>query len=186
MRTINLIPENYDGNPREALGYSWSKLVMDGYKIDREQSIPGEDLKISADECYDMLESEHGTIAIRPNGGYGWTKKTAKLRDGREIIVEGLEPIATINGMWCGGISVTVFVAPRTLDDVTQGAIDGMVPAVRKAFFAMQSGDTLAETATKVKTSENIELMRLDEEHKDHPGWCKKCHSFCYGDCDAN
>jgi hypothetical protein len=30
-----------------------------------------------------------------------------------------------------------------------------------------------------------IEAERLQWEIESHPGYCKKCHSYCYGDCEA-
>lgn len=46
-------------------------------------------------------------------------------------------------------------------------------------------GETHEETASRVRLSEQIELAESDERHKNHPGYCKKCHSFCYGDCES-
>jgi len=46
-----------------------------------------------------------------------------------------------------------------------------------------QAGDTLAETAATVRLSEKLALDEQDERYKNHPGYCNKCHSFCYGDC---
>ena len=48
------------------------------------------------------------------------------------------------------------------------------------------AGDTLTETAAAVQMAEKLALMEQDERYKDHPGYCNKCHGFCYGDCDAN
>jgi hypothetical protein len=33
------------------------------------------------------------------------------------------------------------------------------------------------------KEMEKIETM--ERERQNHPGWCNKCHSYCYGDCEA-
>lgn len=148
MHTINLIPTNYDGNPRDALGYNWATLVMDGYRVDKDKSIPGEDLSINAEECYAMLEAEHGTIAIRDNSSYGWLSNEAKTRDGKTVNVEGIPPVATINGMWCGGINVTVYA--------------------------------VADTPIKENTVTTEPTMITGF------GYCEKCHTYCYGDCDAN
>ena len=49
-----------------------------------------------------------------------------------------------------------------------------------------QAGGTLAETAAAVKVAEKCELSEQDSRYKDHPGYCNQCHSFCYGDCEAN
>ena len=152
MRTINLIPTNYEGNHRDALGYNWANLVMKGCEVDKEESTPGEDMSVSAEECYDMLEAEHGTIAIRDNGSYGWLSKDAKTRAGKTVNIDGLTPIATINGMWCGGVSVSVFAAAD----------------------APAKEDPVTETVT------------IEDDANHQYGHCNKCHTYCYGDCDAN
>ena len=30
------------------------------------------------------------------------------------------------------------------------------------------------------------DISRREAERAAHPGWCEKCHSYCYGDCTAN
>lgn len=49
----------------------------------------------------------------------------------------------------------------------------------------MSAGDTLEETAAVVTMGETIALMEQDESHAHHHGYCNKCHSYCYGDCEA-
>jgi hypothetical protein len=48
------------------------------------------------------------------------------------------------------------------------------------------TGDSLAETAAAVKMAEAVELAEQDARNAHHPGYCTKCHSYCYGDCEAN
>ena len=56
-----------------------------------------------------------------------------------------------------------------------------------------------AETDTEFTTVKAIENKKEEENKKEadkiakfesdrskHPGWCNKCQSYCYGDCDAN
>lgn len=49
-----------------------------------------------------------------------------------------------------------------------------------------QAGDTLAETAATVRLAEKIAIEEQDERCKDHSGYCTICHTYCYGDCEAN
>jgi len=170
MRTINLIPSDCDCDPRQALGYCWADI---------DNRIPGEDIEVNAvdykagiDNCLDMLEAEYGLIAIRDNDTYGWLRSTATTRAGRTINIDNVKPIATVSGMWCGGINVTVFPVPENAKTVGSPA------------KSSQAGGDLAETATLERTAEKIEIAELDERCKNYPGWCTKCHSFCYGDCD--
>jgi hypothetical protein len=41
------------------------------------------------------------------------------------------------------------------------------------------------ETAAAERRAEEIDLMEQDARNADHPGYCTKCHSYCWGDCDA-
>jgi hypothetical protein len=50
---------------------------------------------------------------------------------------------------------------------------------------AVTAGSTTEETAATVRMAEEIELAEMDERNKKHPGWCSKCHSYCYGDCES-
>jgi len=47
------------------------------------------------------------------------------------------------------------------------------------------TGDTLTETAANVRLIEKIADMEQDDRNKNHFGYCKKCHSYCYGDCES-
>ena len=47
------------------------------------------------------------------------------------------------------------------------------------------AGSTLAETAANEAMVEKFALAEQDERYKNHPGYCNKCHTFCYGDCTA-
>jgi len=49
----------------------------------------------------------------------------------------------------------------------------------------MTAGSTAEETAANVAMTEKIELAEMDERNKKHPGWCSRCHSYCYGDCES-
>ena len=48
------------------------------------------------------------------------------------------------------------------------------------------SGSTAQETIAQVATAEKISIAEMDAKNESHPGYCRKCHSFCYGDCEAN
>jgi hypothetical protein len=173
MRTINIIPNDYKGDPRQAGGYCWA---------DYTNQVPGEDIIIGVDpnavaginSIYDMLEAAHGPIAIRDHGCYGWLKNTAEIRGGGQVNIKSAEPVAHINCMWCGGLSAAIY------------AVADCEPIKVMDQAPQQAGGTLEETASSEKMMENIELAELDARYKGHTGYCTKCHSFCYGDCDDN
>lgn len=47
------------------------------------------------------------------------------------------------------------------------------------------AGDTLEDTAATVRVLDRMEEAEENDRNKHHPGWCPKCHSYCYGDCEA-
>lgn len=155
--TINIIPADYDGNPRDALGYAWADL---------DNKIPGEDIVLDRDPekgiaWEEYLKCRFGEdVEIHNHNNYGWLKDTpGKI-------------IAHINCMWCGGISGVVY-RPNPNTSPPEG------------FDRNQCGGSLAETAATEEMAEEIKLMDMDDRYKNHPGYCTKCHTFCYGDCDA-
>lgn len=152
-RTINLIPENYTGDYRKASGYNWANIVMDDSGVDREKSVPGEDMHIKYQECLDKLVEEYGMIAVRDDSGYGWAKNNAVTMDGREVPIGDVTRIATINGMWCGGPQCSVFL------------VDESCPSV-------------------VRKRSEADLVVLDVNRG--VGYCDKCDSWCFGDCQAS
>ena len=48
------------------------------------------------------------------------------------------------------------------------------------------AGDDNIETGAVVASNERIENTILSTANKSHPGWCDKCKSYCYGDCQTN
>jgi hypothetical protein len=58
-----------------------------------------------------------------------------------------------------------------------------LIVACRNLDVATETADTNGETTTH---SEENETADLDSRNADFPGYCAKCHTFCYGDCEAN
>ena len=83
--------------------------------------------------------------------------------------------VALINCMWCGGVSGAVYLPEST-------------PYQREAAPGnpVNAGDTLAETAMREELAETAALAEQDARNAQHPDYCTKCHSFCYGDCEAS
>ena len=42
------------------------------------------------------------------------------------------------------------------------------------------------ESANIAKIEEDLDIADQDDRNKNHFGYCKKCHTYCYGDCEAN
>ena len=51
--------------------------------------------------------------------------------------------------------------------------------------MSFSAGCTMEETAAIEKMSEKADLLEQDGRHSHHHGYCNKCHSYCYGDCEA-
>lgn len=47
------------------------------------------------------------------------------------------------------------------------------------------AGDSLAETAANVRHADSLADMEMDAAHKGQVGYCTKCHTYCFGDCEA-
>lgn len=47
------------------------------------------------------------------------------------------------------------------------------------------AGDTPAETAARETSAEADDLADQDARNAGYPGYCTKCHTYCYGDCEA-
>ena len=148
-RQINIIPADYQGNPRNALGYCWQ---------DYENQIPGDD-RIGGYDTFLAVKAEleaDGLVCLSPE--VNWP--------------EGAELVARVDCMWCGGASLLAYRIPV-------GEIEAGEP------ISANPGEEPQETATIVAMQDRIAEMELDAEYAKRPGWCKKCHSFCYGDCEA-
>lgn len=42
------------------------------------------------------------------------------------------------------------------------------------------------EEAKSCQEAEDREIEKQIAERNTHPGWCNKCHSYCWGDCQSN
>lgn len=77
---------------------------------------------------------------------------------------------AYVNCMWCGGFS---------------GIIEGDETDDDNANTKKESAPiTIDEEYAQSKIIEIIE-QKTNPNNK-HVGWCNKCNSYCYGDCEAN
>ena len=73
---------------------------------------------------------------------------------------------AHINCMWCGGFSGKLNMPEETPCQPAPATIEEVA---------------YADHAAEVKTMEE-----LDNENNHSIGWCNICHSYCFGDCEAN
>ena len=149
-RQINIIPEDYKGNPKEALGYGWQ---------DYENRIPGDD-RIGEYDKFLAVKAEledDGLVCLSPDASWP----------------EGATLEARVDCMWCGGASLLAYRMP------------GGVAVPDEEATPTLPGEEPLETAAIVAMDEQIQEVEMDERYKNHPGWCKKCHSFCYGDCEV-
>ena len=48
------------------------------------------------------------------------------------------------------------------------------------------AGDTVEETMANEYMADKIKTKERDTKHSNSFGYCHICHSYCYGDCEAN
>jgi hypothetical protein len=94
------------------------------------------------------------------------------------------------NGEYCGCLNTQY--SSLFLDGIEfLGVERNLIQHLKEQAFSLktrqqeQTGDTLAETYAKVKIVEQIELQEQNEINRVNIGYCTKCHSYCYGDCEA-
>lgn len=141
MKTINIIPADYSGDPKKALGYAWTDLVMDGYKVDHVKSTPGEDIVGDYQTYINLqkeLEKEFGQIVVINPQDYS----------ARDLERAG-DKIAILNCMWCGGANSTVYKK---------------ITAKNKAIV---SEDTNAEMETQIQMPDPLMNVKGDRKKKE-------------------
>jgi hypothetical protein len=97
------------------------------------------------------------------------------------------------NGKRCGEINTqygALVVDGREFLGVERRDIQSLLDAARSLPDLPREnilpGETLEESVTIDRAIEKIELNEQDNAHAMHPGYCRKCHTYCYGDCEAN
>ena len=133
---INIIPSDYKGDPKKALGYCWQNY---------SEKVEGFDIIVDDDSD----KSKEGL------------NKVIQAK-----IIENGADSAYVNKMWCGGDSYKVKIEDDTCKDDTC------------------KDDTIEETAPLTIEKEIEKISDAEETHG--IGWCNKCHSYCFGDCEAN
>jgi len=169
-KVINLLdgisnPQNY----RKARGYCWAKYVAvrDSWTEDHKKA----DLWGGFDA--DFAKSIPGDD--RDIHGKDVTKVRQEIKKELEKEYGPLEVayqsnygwlsagevVATVNAMWRGGDTAYYY---KPLSSKRAESLDVIV---------------------STEQTEAIDLMIQDKENENHPGYCKKCHTYCYGDCEA-
>jgi hypothetical protein len=99
--------------------------------------------------------------------------------------------ILSRNGQECGSINTqynALYLDGYEFLEVDEDLIKDLLTVARNMKISDNNtiaGSTLEETAIFEKTMDIIELAEQDRHNASHPGYCKKCHSYCYGDCEA-
>jgi len=59
--------------------------------------------------------------------------------------------------------------------------------ALDEATLKADAENTKDNREEKIQAKKNAaEVAELETQRDQNPGWCNKCHSYCYGDCEAN
>lgn len=84
---------------------------------------------------------------------------------------------ARVACMWCGGGYIVAYRLPN---------VSTLEPNEKESTAVAQSpGEETHETSGIVAMTEKLQAVEMAATHKHHPGWCNKCQSYCYGDCEA-
>lgn len=94
-----------------------------------------------------------------------------------ELLPVGAVVEARVCCMWCGGAYLVGYRMPEGSAAVVASPV--LCPA------SQNSGEETHETAGIVAMTEKLQAVEMAATHKHHPGWCNKCQSYCYGDCEA-
>jgi len=157
MDVINLIPKDMEGTDyRGSIGYPWQDL---------DKRIPGQDRPLTAFQddlqaICDEYRQKYGPIHVVVMDGYS----LRPVNDNGEILWDDNYPwhtrgecVAQINGMWCGAMTHLIVRGDRPIVEQKQGA------------------DILVDDG----------MWAPDEPEHGENGYCRKCHSYCYGDCES-
>jgi len=97
------------------------------------------------------------------------------------------------NGQRCGSLNTQY--AALVLDGneylgVERAVLDQLIASAlalppKSESEYISAGSTLNETAAQVRVSEKIALDEQDARYSKSTGYCSKCHSWCFGDCES-
>ena len=95
------------------------------------------------------------------------------------------------NGQDCGNINTqygAIYLDGNEFLGVDRDYIQYLINAALEidTTDVTSAGSTPEEAAHFIATSEKIALGEQNERNSKHPGYCTKCHSYCYGDCEAS
>lgn len=114
------------------------------------------------------------TVGVKDQKGYA---DVALMRNGKRVGY-----INTQHNYIC--IDGNEYIGCEGIDGLLTDAINVLHNTAKDDEVAC--GDTLEETAARVHQMERIEDAEQDAANKNRTGYCTKCHSYCYGDCEAN
>ena len=99
--------------------------------------------------------------------------------------------ILSRNNKICGNINTqynALYLDGYEFLGVDEDLIEDLLKAVRSIKTPdtnISAGDTIEETIAFEKVINQLEIKEQDEQNISHSGYCTKCHSYCYGDCES-
>ncbi len=75
---------------------------------------------------------------------------------------------------------------------VNESVYNSVCEAIAEAEEAIEESAEIAEVAEEetkkqAKAEKNMaEIEAMEQQRRQNSGWCDKCQSYCYGDCEAN
>jgi hypothetical protein len=167
VRVINIIPANYKGDPHEALGYGWSKLVLerDSWSEERRKAEPIGGIKHTADSIpgedvpWENMDKLYAELA-ESFPGIQYADHVLNLPRDAQVV-------ARIYRMTSGGGCDIGYIGSPPIP------------------FNYTPGENTSETSATLTVQENELAENINRKREQQPGWCNKCQSHCYGDCET-
>lgn len=117
-----------------------------------------------------------GGITVSGRANHGYANYTL-IRDGRRVGEINTQYTALIldgrQYLGCEGAEINELLSQCHV-------------VVSRAEVSVGAGGTRAETAATVRRDEQRWRKMNALPNRDHPGYCTACHTYCYGDCQAN
>ena len=128
-------------------------------------------------------------IADQYGGSLQWARRlTDKEKSGYQdwFAKVGLVGIPDTEKVEVREFAIEQIIADRQSDGEFLGCRNKAWTITAKEWGAIVTKSKEIDERIAKKSAENETQMRADQDARNnHPGWCEKCQSYCYGDCES-
>lgn len=96
------------------------------------------------------------------------------------------------NGVKCGILNTQynyVYIDQHEFLEVDRELLRGLLQqawSLPSSDACLSPGETREETRSTADLAESTIISDQHQRNREHPGYCPKCGTYCYGDCEAN